>query len=197
MSKIDSIACNSVQDHRTPVQSDQLRLLNLAALDAARAHPDLLRRAIHHGLHRLKIHIPAALRHVVGVRNVVPELWPLAANITYLCHLFSSKLVSDFRASRTAPRGSHPSGIPSAQTGDGRMKTHPTLQLAESLVYPEPLPQPNTPHPKHPRPLTRRRSGHSLFLCSLLPTSMKNPLPDFSERGIKECSHMRASNSVR
>ena len=68
-------------------------LLDLAALNAAGAHANPLGRAIDQRLHGLQIHIPAALGDVVRVRNVVPELRSLAANITYLCHLDSSKLV--------------------------------------------------------------------------------------------------------
>ena len=71
----------------------KLCLLDLARLDAAGADPNALRGAVHHSLDRLQIHIPAPLGHVMRVRNVVAKLRPFAANITYLCHLISSKLV--------------------------------------------------------------------------------------------------------
>jgi hypothetical protein len=74
----------------------RLALLDLAALDAARAHANPFRRAIHQSLNGLQIHVPATLGYVVRVRNVVSELRPFAANITYLCHFNSSKLVFRF-----------------------------------------------------------------------------------------------------
>lgn len=75
------------------VPQPRLCLLDLAALDATGTHADALGGAVHHRLHRLKVHIPAALGHVVRVRNIVAKLRPFAANITYLCHLNRSKLV--------------------------------------------------------------------------------------------------------
>lgn len=64
-----------------------LRLLDFAGLDAAGADADALGIAIDERFHRLQVYVPAPLRHIVRVGNVVAELRPLAANITYLCHL--------------------------------------------------------------------------------------------------------------
>lgn len=63
-----------------------LRLGDLAALDAACAHADALGRAVDKSLDGLEVNVPAPARHIVRVRDVVTELRPLAANITYLCH---------------------------------------------------------------------------------------------------------------
>jgi len=104
------------------------------------------------------------------VRNVVSKLRPFAANITYLCHLDSSKLFFRF------PRQLEPLPAtlirPAFQNNtDGRWANEgtPTLQLAELLVYLE----------GHP--------GPSLGLLTLsVPYSMpfaKNPLPDEPGRG--------------
>ena len=64
-----------------------LRLRDLTGLDAAGAHANALRIAVHQRLYRLQVHVPAPPRHIVRVRNIIAKLRPFAANITYLCHL--------------------------------------------------------------------------------------------------------------
>jgi len=64
---------------------------DLAGLQAAAANPQPLRPAIHLRLHRVQIHIPAPLRNVVRMRNVVSKLRTLAANVANLCHVFLQK----------------------------------------------------------------------------------------------------------
>src|SRR5690348_1350698 len=76
-----------------PGSEEKLRLGDFAALDAAGAHADALGGAVHQGLHGLQVRVPAAARHVVGVRNVVTELRTLAANIANLCHDFAPNRV--------------------------------------------------------------------------------------------------------
>ena len=73
-------------------RKDWLSLLDLARLDAAGADADPLGGAVDQSLHCLQIDIPAALGHVVRVRNVVAELRSFAANLTYLCHLKAPNL---------------------------------------------------------------------------------------------------------
>jgi hypothetical protein len=64
----------------------ELSLGDLPGLDAACAHPNPLRRAVHQSLYRLQIHVPPPPRHVVRVGNVIAKLRPFAANVAYLCH---------------------------------------------------------------------------------------------------------------
>ena len=65
----------------------ELSLDDLAALDAAGAHADLLVAAvIELGLHRAQIDVPAPAGDVVRVRDVVAELRTLAADFTNLSH---------------------------------------------------------------------------------------------------------------
>src|ERR1700690_1239376 len=63
-----------------------LSLNHFAAAQAASANADTLGRALHFGMNRAEIDVPAPLGDVVGVADVVAELRPLAANITNLCH---------------------------------------------------------------------------------------------------------------
>lgn len=68
---------------------------DFASLDAARANANpLARAAVELGLHRTKIHIPATTCRVVSVRDVVSELRPFAAKITFGCHRIAPILVS-------------------------------------------------------------------------------------------------------
>src|ERR1700675_2420867 len=62
-----------------------LALDDFAGLDAAGADAHALAGAVHLGLYRLQIDIPAAAGGVVGVRDVVAELRAFAAKITFLC----------------------------------------------------------------------------------------------------------------
>lgn len=59
---------------------------DFAGLDAAGAHADALAAAVDLGFDWLKVYVPATPRGVVGVRDVVAELRPFAAKITFLCH---------------------------------------------------------------------------------------------------------------
>src|SRR5579863_4260622 len=87
-----------------------LCLRNFASLDAAGAHANALGIAIDQRLHCLQVDVPAPLRYVVRVRNVVAKLRPFAANITYLCHFNLLQTLSSVSApARTAQSSSHPS----------------------------------------------------------------------------------------
>jgi hypothetical protein len=80
-------ATSAVTEKSLPgAPGEELPLHDLAGLDAAGADADALGRAIHNSLDRLQIHIPAATRYVVRVRNVVTKLRAFAAKLTYLCH---------------------------------------------------------------------------------------------------------------
>ena len=61
-----------------------LRLGNLARLDATGANADALSVSVDQCLDGLQIHVPAAARDVVRVRDVVTKLRPFAANIANL-----------------------------------------------------------------------------------------------------------------
>jgi hypothetical protein len=63
-----------------------LRLNDFAAAQARGADADPLARALHFGVYRAQIHVPAPLGHVVGVADVVPKLRPFAADFANLCH---------------------------------------------------------------------------------------------------------------
>ena len=65
---------------------------NLASLDhfsrlqASGADAQALGCALDYRSDGTKIHVPAALAHVVGVADSVSESRPLAADCAYLCH---------------------------------------------------------------------------------------------------------------
>jgi hypothetical protein len=59
---------------------------DFAGLDAAGADADALASASDLGLDGLEVYVPAAPGGVVGVRDVVAELRPFAAKITFVCH---------------------------------------------------------------------------------------------------------------
>jgi hypothetical protein len=63
-----------------------LRFLDFAAAQAGRAHAHPLGRALYFGVDRAQIDVPAPLRHVVGVADVISKLRPFAANLANLCH---------------------------------------------------------------------------------------------------------------
>jgi len=63
-----------------------LRLNHFAAAEAGRANPNALGSALHPGVNRTQIYIPAPFGHVMGVTDVISKLRPLAAKIAYLCH---------------------------------------------------------------------------------------------------------------
>ena len=61
-------------------------LLDFAALNAGRADPDALTRALHHGMDLMQIQVPPALSHIVGVTHFIAELRTTPAHITNLRH---------------------------------------------------------------------------------------------------------------
>ena len=63
-----------------------LRLYDFAGFNAAGAYADPFGPAIYFGLNGTKIYVPAALGHVVRVRDFVAELRTLAADFTNLSH---------------------------------------------------------------------------------------------------------------
>ena len=60
--------------------------MNLAAANAGGADANALARTFDECVHGLQIHVPAALRHVVGMTDAMPELRTTAANFTNFCH---------------------------------------------------------------------------------------------------------------
>ena len=59
------------------------------APQAGSADADTFGGTLHLGANRPQIDIPAPPADIVGVADIVSELRPLAAYITYLCHHFS------------------------------------------------------------------------------------------------------------
>src|ERR1035441_3966383 len=59
---------------------------DFARLDARRAHANTLVRPFNLGLHRAQVDVPAPACGVVGVGDIVTELRPFAAKITFGCH---------------------------------------------------------------------------------------------------------------
>ena len=115
----------------------------LPGLDAARAHTNPLRRAIHKSLHRLQIHVPPAPRHIVRVRNVISELRPFAANVAYLCHRPTPRFVGiSRRLCRSRRFLRRP--VLRAREPLARTRARP-CRLAEFSVYREPASQPRRP----------------------------------------------------
>jgi len=62
------------------------RFLNFVVADAARAGANPLIRSLDHRMDGLQIDVPAAVGHVVGVADFMPEPWSPAANFTNSCH---------------------------------------------------------------------------------------------------------------
>src|SRR5512137_693986 len=59
---------------------------DLARAEAARAHPHVLRAAVHLHLHALKVRLEAAGRHVVRVADLAAHDRALVANLTAFGH---------------------------------------------------------------------------------------------------------------
>ena len=59
---------------------------DFAAAQAGGADTDTLGRSAYFGVDRAQVHVPAPLGDVVGMADIVSELRPLAADLTYLCH---------------------------------------------------------------------------------------------------------------
>ena len=60
--------------------------LDFAVADAGSAGADFFRGATDQSADGLQIYIPATIRYVVGVADLMPELRTLAADITNSCH---------------------------------------------------------------------------------------------------------------
>jgi hypothetical protein len=60
--------------------------LNFTVPNARRANAEAAASAVYQRPHRLKIQIPAALRHIVGVADAVTELRSAATYIANSCH---------------------------------------------------------------------------------------------------------------
>ena len=71
-----------------------LRLYDFAALHAGSADADALGGLPHLGVNGAQIDVPTPLGHVVRVADVVAELRPFAADITYLCHECSREVLN-------------------------------------------------------------------------------------------------------
>jgi hypothetical protein len=67
-------------------RSTGLRFNHFATAQAGRANADAFGGGAHFGVDRAQVNIPAPLGHVVSVADIVPELRPLAADITNMCH---------------------------------------------------------------------------------------------------------------
>jgi hypothetical protein len=63
-----------------------LRFDDFAAAQAGRADADASGGVAHLGVDWAQIDVPAPFSHVVSVADIVPELRPLAADITNMCH---------------------------------------------------------------------------------------------------------------
>ena len=74
----------------TPFSGDSpvrvLRFDDFAAAQAGGADADALGGSAYFGVDGTQVHVPAPLGDVVGVADIVSELRPLAAELTYLCH---------------------------------------------------------------------------------------------------------------
>ena len=62
------------------------RLYDFATLDAAGTNAHSLGRAFNKGAHALEVHIPAAIRNVVGVTHTMAKLRSTTAEFTGFCH---------------------------------------------------------------------------------------------------------------
>jgi len=60
--------------------------LNLAVSNTGGAHTNALARAFYHCVYRLKVQVPATLRHIVCVTDTISELRSTTAEFTYFCH---------------------------------------------------------------------------------------------------------------
>jgi hypothetical protein len=61
-------------------------LLNLTVADAGSAGAKTLVRSVDDSAHGLNVDVPAAVAHVMGVTDLMPELRAFAAYFTYSCH---------------------------------------------------------------------------------------------------------------
>jgi hypothetical protein len=63
-----------------------LRFDDFAATQAGCADADTFGRGAYLGVNWAQVDVPAPFSHVVSVADIVPELRPLAADITNMCH---------------------------------------------------------------------------------------------------------------
>ena len=69
--------------------------MNLTAANTRCANAKTLASTIYKGMNRLKINIPTALTHVVGVAYPVPKLRAATADFTNFCHIEKRQLESN------------------------------------------------------------------------------------------------------
>ena len=73
----------------------QRSFLHLAVADARRADPNALSGALDEGVDRLQVQIPAAIGHIVGMADTMPELRSATAHFTNFCHSSLSRTHPD------------------------------------------------------------------------------------------------------
>jgi hypothetical protein len=73
-------------DYEDEQTAPRLRFDDFAAALAGSADADTPGRGAHLGVYRSQIYVPTPLGDVMGVADIIPELRPLAADLTYLCH---------------------------------------------------------------------------------------------------------------
>ena len=66
-----------------------LSFRDFSTAQAGSADADTFSGALHLGANGPQIDVPSSPADIVGVTDIVSELRPLAAHITYLCHDFS------------------------------------------------------------------------------------------------------------
>lgn len=64
----------------------QRSFLDFAVANAGRTHSYALSGAFDQGVNALQVQIPAALAHVMGMTDAMPELRPAATDLTNFCH---------------------------------------------------------------------------------------------------------------
>jgi hypothetical protein len=76
----------SPQDFHSSAGSDLLRLYYFAAAQTGSADAEVFGGGSYLGVNRAQIDVPAPFTDIVGVTDGIPELRPLAADITNSCH---------------------------------------------------------------------------------------------------------------
>ena len=64
----------------------QWSFLDFAVADAGRTHSYAFSGTFDQSVNALQVKIPAALAHVMGMTNAMPELRPAATDLTNFCH---------------------------------------------------------------------------------------------------------------
>ena len=90
-------ARNKQGDLRVPFFLQSARLLDPITLEALGTDPDPLGRAIDQNAHSLQIGVPAPLRAIVGVADVVAGNRPFSAHGANPCHKLHLGILSDAR----------------------------------------------------------------------------------------------------